>query len=222
MGFFDFLGMGGSANPKAATAMVQVNGMTFELTGAIDHDRWQAGQMAGARLGGIPGSVAEFEQIRRVLGAEPHGAVALQVLAFAAMNADPAAGEAMLRLNNTDVNARSCVERLRELVLRADPYYSRPYLVATFFDGATAANGYTPSRPYTLKIRSSVNTAYQASQLLRGTVLSLDVYSAGYDTPWRGVQVVRPAGSEFYVVSNCPAMYTQCKEIAAGSVFKGL
>ena len=49
--------------------------------------------------------------------------------------------------------------------------------------------------------------------MLGGTVIYLQIDSEGWDTNWRGVEVVRPEGEAYYVVSNCPAMYTQCKQI---------
>ena len=56
------------------------------------------------------------------------------------------------------------------------------------------------------------NKQPQVSQLLKGTVIYMLIDSKGWDTNWRGVEVVKPEGSDYYVVSNCPAMYTQCKE----------
>ena len=53
---------------------------------------------------------------------------------------------------------------------------------------------------------------YQESQFLKGTVIYLLIDSKGWDTNWRGVEVVKPEGSKYFVVSNCPALYTQCKE----------
>ena len=59
------------------------------------------------------------------------------------------------------------------------------------------------------------NKKYQESQMLHGTVIYLLIDSKGWDTNWRGVEVVKPEGSKYYVISNCPAMYTQCKEAKA-------
>lgn len=208
--------------PQAATAAVTIDGHSYQLLGAIDHHSWQAGQRAGFQADAVPATLDAFKQLRDAVAGEPHGAVALQILAFELFRRDQQAGAEALTLNNTGVNARACVERLRELTVRQDPYYSRPYLAASFFEGATPDNGYTPRRPLRLSIRSSVNKGYQASQLLGGTVLYLDVYSEGYDTPWRSIEVVRPEGTPYYVVSNCPACYTQCKAIAPGATFHGL
>ena len=41
----------------------------------------------------------------------------------------------------------------------------------------------------------------------------MQVYSDGYDTPWRGIDVVLQKGDTYYRVSNCPSIYTQCKEV---------
>lgn len=225
MGFFDqILSAVGvnTASASSASAPVVVNGHSYQLLGAIDQYNWQAGQRAGFQADAVPTTLDNFKRLREALAVEPHGAVALQILAFELFRRDQLAGAEALALNNTAVNARDCVERLRELTVRQDPYYSRPYLAASFFEGASPTNGYNPRRPLRLSIRSSVNKGYQASQLLHGTVLYLDVYNEGYDTPWRSIEVVRPEGSAHYVVSNCPACYTQCKAIAPGTTFHGL
>ena len=49
--------------------------------------------------------------------------------------------------------------------------------------------------------------------MLKGYVIHLQLYSDGYDTPWRNVDVVKQKGDDYYRVSNCPAILTQCKEV---------
>lgn len=196
--------------PTNVVAEVVAGGKRFQVTGHIDDVQWTPGERGGAVIDDIPSSLDEYRAVREVLGHYPQGAALLQFVAFEMTRRNPEEGYAAITLNNTPLNARSTIERLKEVVVRNDPYYARSYLGMTFFDGACPENGYTPSRPLRVNIRSSVNTRYQPSQLLGGTVLYLDAYSRGYDTPWRGLQVVRDAAG-LYVVSNCPACYTQCK-----------
>lgn len=172
-------------------------------------------------LSALPTTRAGFESLRQQLGREPQGAVALELAAYELYRHNPDLGRECIALNNTESNVNFVVSRLQELLPSAsaqegrewkDDYYARPYLVMTFFDGATPANGYTPSQPLTLRIRHSRVQPDQKSEMLHGTVMTYEVYSSGYDTPWREVQVVQPKGSEYFLVSNCPALYTQCKQ----------
>ena len=86
-------------------------------------------------------------------------------------------------------------------------------MVSTYFKGAKPSNGFNPEKPYTIQVRKDPTRGDERSQLLKGIVKHLQVYSDGYDTPWRGVDVVQQKGDTYYRVSNCPALYTQCKEV---------
>ena len=183
------------------------------IDGAISHDTWTDGQTSTVTFARFPASLAEWQQAQSVLGSEPQGAVALQVMAFELFRRDPAAGRQALEKNNTSTNFNSTVERLQQLMDAKDTYYARPYIAAALLKGATPDNGYQPETPYRVEMRVNPATKYQESQMLHGTVISLQVNSQGWDTNWRGVEVVKPEGQTFYVVSNCPALYTQCKQV---------
>lgn len=189
-----------------------VGAKTYKIEGRINHDTWDKSQSSRVTFTGIPATLEEFKQVRQILGKEPQGAVALQVMAFEMYRRNRAVGEQALSLNNTSTNYNSTVERLKEMMGK-DKFYARPYLAAALMDGAKPTNAYTPIFPYCVKIRVNPASKYQESQFLGGTVIYLQIDSEGWDTNWRGVEVVRPEGEQFYVVSNCPAMYTQCKQI---------
>ena len=159
----------------------------------------------------FPATINEWKDMQSRLGGEPQGAVALQVMAFELYRTNRADGEQALRLNNTSTNYNSTVERLRE-IMGKDKYYARPYIAWAMLKGATPENGYSARPPYTIEMKRDPNKQPQVSQLLKGTVIYMLIDSKGWDTNWRGVEVVKPEGSDYYVVSNCPAMYTQCKE----------
>lgn len=159
----------------------------------------------------FPATINEWKDMQSKLGGEPQGAVALQVMAFELYRTNRADGEQALRLNNTSTNYNSTVERLRE-IMGKDKYYARPYIAWAMLKGATPENGYSVRPPYTIEMKRDPNKQPQVSQLLKGTVIYMLIDSKGWDTNWRGVEVVKPEGSDYYVVSNCPAMYTQCKE----------
>lgn len=172
---------------------------------------WEPNKEVAVSFNQFPASLAEWKRMQEQLGGTPEGAVALQVMAFELYRNNRSDGEAALKLNNTSTNYNSTVGRLRE-IMGKDQYYARPYIAWALLQGATPENGYTVRPPYTVSMKVDPNKKYQESQLLHGTVIYLLIDSKGWDTNWRGVEVVKPAGSNYYVVSNCPAMYTQCKE----------
>lgn len=199
--------------PESIDAQSEAGALNCTINGTIDHENWDASQTAQVSFGRFPASFAEFQQAHKQLAAEPQGAVALQVMAFELYRRNPADGEKALRLNNTEVNCNSTLTQLKEMMNTKDSFYARPYLAAALLKGSTPDNGYTPDEPYTVQMRVNPATKYQNSELLGGKVIYLQVDSKGWDTNWRGVEVVKPNGSNNYVVSNCPALYTQCKKV---------
>lgn len=161
----------------------------------------------------IPATLEEFQALQAEIGTTPEGCIMLQLVAMEMYRRNRSVGIECLQLNNTDTNLSSMKRRLDELY-RENDSYARPYLVSSCFKGATPANGYNPTKPYTIQVRRDpTRPEDERSQILKGYVKHLQVYSDGYDTPWRGVDVVQQKGDEYYRVSNCPAILTQCKEV---------
>ena len=190
---------------------VNVSGRTKKRT-RISNTRSSARKTMSVTFDAFPTTIGEWKEMQKQLGSEPQGAVALQVMAFELYRNNRTDGEEALRLNNTSVNYNSTVERLRE-IMGKDKYYARPYIAWAMLKGATPENGYTVRPPFTVEIKADPNRKPQESQILKGSVNYLLINSMGWDTNWRSVEVVKPAGSDYFVVSNCPAMYTQCKEV---------
>lgn len=188
--------------------------VTNTSTTTISHTEWEPNATTSVTFNEFPTTLDKWKEMQKVLGGEPQGAVALQVMAFELYRNNRTDGEQALRLNNTATNYNSTVERLRE-IMGKDQYYARPYIARAMLRGATPENGYTTRPPYVIDMKVDPNKKYQESQLLKGTVIYLLIDSKGWDTNWRSVEVVKPAGSDYFVVSNCPAMYTQCKAINA-------
>ena len=180
-------------------------------TATISPTVWEPNKEVTVDFDKFPSSLAEWKRMQKQLGTTPQGAAVLQIMAFELYRNNRADGEAALRLNNTSTNYNSTVGRLRE-IMGKDQYYARPYIAWAMLQGTTPENGYRVPAPYTVSLKVDPNKRYQESQLLKGTVIYLLINSKGWDTNWRGVEVVKPAGSDYYVVSNCPAMYTQCKQ----------
>lgn len=196
------------------------------MTGSISHNTWTAGEEASVTIARIPKTLAGFKQIQSEIGDTPQGAVALQLIAFEMYNQNTEVGTECVKLNNTETNLPSVMRRLPEIFGKhsLDDSYPRKHLVATYFDGATPENGFNPTKPYTVRVRTNKVHKYERSESLKGYVLYLDVFSAGYDTSWRGCEVVKQKGNDYYTVSNCPSMYVQCKEVPfdAADEYKGL
>ena len=164
-------------------------------------------------INSIPASLEEFQALQSELGTTPEGCIMLQLVAMEMYRRDRTVGQECLRLNNTDTNLSSVTNWLKE-IFRENDSYARPYLVSSFFKGAKPSNGYNPQKPYTIQVRRNpARPEDERSQMLKGYVKYMQVYSDGYDTPWRGVEVVQQKGDTYYRVSNCPSIYTQCKEV---------
>ena len=160
----------------------------------------------------FPTTLEEFQAFQAEYGITAEGTVAVQLVAMEMYRHDKNVGRQCLALCNTDTNLSSVTSRLNELY-RENDSYARPYLVAAMLQGAKPSNGYNPSKPYTIRLRKDPTKNDERSQMLKGYVIHLQLYSDGYDTPWRNVDVVQQHGEKFYRVSNCPAILTQCKEI---------
>ena len=100
----------------------------------------------------IPTSLEEFQTLQAELGTSPEGCIMLQLVAMEMYRRDRAVGLECLTLNNTETNLSSMTRRLNELY-RENDSYARPYLVSACFKGATPANGYNPTKPYTIQLR---------------------------------------------------------------------
>lgn len=212
------------AQPEPMAAMSAPSALNISIKGSIDHTNYKGGVESEITFSHFPKSVKEFEEALQQLGSEPQGAVVLQLMAMELYRNNQPEGEKCLEMINTPTNKPSVISRLKELFVRKDPGYNRPYLVATFMQGSSPMNGYNPTKPYKVRVRTHPVNPYQKSQMLKGWVLELQVQSSGYDTQWRGCSVVKTKGDTHYRVSNCPSMYIQCKEISweTDDEFKGL
>ena len=75
-------------------------------------------------------------------------------------------------------------------------------------------NGYNPTEPYTLEMCRSANAPQETTFTGYGMVYYLYILApGGWDSFQRSVEIWQPMGSDMYKVFNCPALYTQCKNI---------
>ena len=157
----------------------------------------------------VPADYQEFEAVyTQYLGKSPHGAAGMMPMALEMYARDAEEGTRCLELLCGD-NASSVIRILQTKFTPSayspdnDPYIQR-YLPAATLKGAKAENGYTPDKPYTVQMCTSAN-------LPQEPWLFLYILAEGWDTNQRQVTVKQVDG--LYQVSNCPSLYTQCKNI---------
>ena len=64
-----------------------------------------------------------------------------------------------------------------------------------------------------MEMKASVNKHQELQIVGSGRVVYLYVMGKGWDTEQRSVEIIRQPGNKLYQVFNCPALYTQCKQI---------
>lgn len=205
--FFTFIVLAALSFFFVAQAQVKV---TSE--GTINPTKYKAGEEASLSIDRMPASLEEFTQLQEQIAQAPEGAVMMEIVAMEMFNRDREVGKKCLELANVDINFNFMCRRMADLCV-PEEQSGRPYQPAVFFKGAKPENGYNPNAPYTIDVRSSKVHPYEKSQSLRGYVIYLDIYSDGFDSHWRSVEVVKQKGSSVYKVYNCPSMVTRCKEL---------
>ena len=223
-----------SAGSARAVCKVQVKGVKklepidVTMTGEIDHETHTPGQSGSVSFNRFPASVAEFKEVREKIGKEPQGAVALEVMAMEMYRRDRNVGTECLKWCNTSTNTNACLGQLKE-TFGKDVNYARPYQMAAFLEGATPDNGYKPNEPYTVTIDVRENRPYEYSKIYQANVLTFWIHCGGARSGTkRSIQVVKTAKKDevskdpYFVVFNCPDLYTQVEEVSFKTPFEGL
>lgn len=169
----------------------------------------------------IPGTYEEFEQLYYKMGNSKEGCVTLQLVAMEMYRRNSGVGTKCLKLINTDTNFSTMMRRLPEIFREGDGY-ARPYLVASYFKGASPENGYNPTKPYVVKVQAHPNQRSQYSEMIQGTTYPMQVYCYGADTPWRSITLILLDGESRYLVQECSSITAQCKQINRTQTFRGL
>jgi len=202
----------------------QLDPVSVSISGSIDHTTHQRGQSGTVTFNRFPATVDEWKQVREQIGSEPHGAIALQVMASEMYRRDPKIGKECIELNNVVSNIPSCIRRLQDLFV----YEKNPYQMAYYLKGATQQNGFNPPKPYTIEVKVS-NNAYAKSTDYQTVVLNLSVNSSGHDSsplPCSVLKTKRPGESgengKFFLVFGCSSLYLKGKQASFESTFRGL
>lgn len=169
----------------------------------------------------IPSSYAEFESLYNKIGDSREGCVTLQLVAMEMYRRNSNIGARCLKLINTDTNYTTMMRRLPEIFREGDSY-ARPYLVASYFEGASPENGYNPSKPYRVDVQENPNQRARYSEMLQGTTYPMQVYCYGADTPWRSITLIKLDGESRYLIQDSAGLTAQCKQIHRTQTFRGL
>lgn len=193
---------------------------TYTVDGAIDFAaKDHKKPTASVCFTNVPADYAEFEAVYKgLLGKSSQGAAAMIPMALEMFARDHAVGEKCLQLLCNAPTTVSEMVRILKTKLEASQYgpendqYLQRYMAAALLKGADSKNAYTPTEPYTVEMCSSPNGTKEAP-LTGGTMYYLYILANGWDTFQRSVEIIQPAGSEYFKVFNCPATYSQCKTI---------
>ena len=192
------------------------------IAGNIHHTIFTKDQYGSVSFNRFPASVNEFQKIQEQIGGEPHGAVALELMAAEMYRRNASRGTQCIELCNVKSNVELQMSRWRQLFdLKDETQYARPYQIAAFLKGATPDNDYTPNEPYTVEVRvGSAHPYIQETMLYNATVITLEVLTKGKDSGAERVEVIKPGrcndfpnGSAYFLVHNCPGLYSQVKQI---------
>ena len=171
----------------------------------------------------VPSGLTEFKAVyENLLGKTPQGAAAMVPMAIEIYARDASVGEQCLNVLCNSSTTVSGIVRILKTKFTYSPYspendqYVQRYLPAALLKDASYTNGYKPSEPYTVEMCSNPN-GIQDAPLTGGTVYySYILAPGGWDTFQRTIELFQPYGSRDYKFFNCPAAYTQCRNIQNG------
>ena len=199
-----------------------------KMSGKIDHNRCIPGQKASVTFDRFPATMREFEQVRKQIGTEPHGAVALQVMAYEMFRRDKELGLRCIALNNASNHSGKDSSPVRQLTsIFRDDNSGRPYQMASFLKGATPENGYNPTKPYTIEVFSDRGRGYEESSAYQTTVVRMYIVTSGRDDKQVPISVVKTfkpdenSDGTYFIVTGGP-LYSRCKEKSFRHQFMGL
>ena len=186
---------------------------TYTMKGNLTADKYKKDAFGEVTFTNIPSDYNEFEALySEFLGRTPHGTAAMIPMAMEMYARDREMGKKCIELLSYPSNVNSIISRLKDK-FGSDESYGQRYLPAAVLEGATAANGYKPNRPYTVTMEASVNKHQELQIVGEGTVMYIYIIGGGWDTTQRQVELVLEPGHEQYQVFNCPSLYTGCRQI---------
>ncbi len=187
--------------------------VSVTLGGEISHDVYTAEQEGSCEVNRIPKSFAKFKEMYAQAAIEPQGAVTMFVVAIEMYRQNPEVGERCMaysvwRRDASDPNKMPAVEmsKVKQKLLGTDGY-AQPYIPMAYFEGATPANKYKPTK-YKCNVFVPSGDAYSPLSSAKAMVIPLNVKSYGEDwnhNPNRAhnITVVKPNESIKGYPKNC-------------------
>jgi D-methionine transport system substrate-binding protein len=200
--------------------------LVVTISGTISHTTYTTGQSGTVSFNRFPATVPEFKQVRDQIGGEPHGAIALQVMAYELFRRDRVRGEECIRLNNVLTNVTTPLSQLKQLFSN-DANYARPYQMAAYLKGATWDNGYKPDKPYTVEVEVNNGVPYEESSIFQSKVLHLKILTQGKPSSdmvsvLKTIKPGEPGEGKYFIVFGSGPMFSQVREISFSTPFQGL
>lgn len=136
----------------------------------------------------IPGSLAELKSLPESSLDTPFKTAALAIAVLANYNKDKEATIEMMDFLKGPENVSAYEKQFYH-----DRLADHEYLMFSFFEGATVANGYTPTKPFTIKVSDNPYSYPEANWA------TLYVSSAGADSP-RAIKLrKKPSTGQWFV-----------------------
>lgn len=197
----------------------RANASAISMEGRISHERANTSDKAVVSLTALPKSFDEFKKLYQQAAVEPQGAAALFVVALTMYKDNPVEGERAIAYTlydkfSSDPDKINPHDRpfFKQKLLNNDSY-AQPYIATAYYEGATPANNYTPSKPYRIKVQVHPRQNYQPLSRAQAMVIPLQIKSYGYD--WNnnanrlhGIAVLKPANSRLYQVFSYKDLLT--------------
>ncbi|MBQ7503616.1 hypothetical protein IJT93_13060 [bacterium] len=204
------LGIVGALSWGAFCADIQPSG---SVSGKINHTALHKGESGSCSLTALPKNVEEFKKLQEQVAVEPQGAVAMFLAAMNIYSQDEKAGRECLELASHQLGGSEISILKDKLRGPESDSYRQKYLPMAFFKGATPENKYTPDKPYTVEVSVNNGRPYSVLTSAHAPVIYLNVKTRGTDIGSRSVSVIKPEGSNYYVVFERGGLMMQVKGI---------
>ena len=194
---------------------------TYKIVQEIDPETTNFKEAtASVEFSNIPSGLTEFKAVYENLFSKSiAGTAAMIPMAMEIYARKPETGRACFDvLCNSSSTVDGIVRILKDCFIPTEyspenDQYIQRFIPAALLKGATPANAYKPSEPFTVEMTMSPNGADVDAPLTGGKVTYIYILANGWDTFQRGVEIFLPYNGTQYKVFNCPSCYTQCKPI---------
>ena len=218
----------GATSVRSSVATVTVTApalpaIEVTINGEISPTKFTIGTKGSVVFNRFPATVAEWKKVQEQIGGTMMGAVTLQIMAGELYMRDTKAGEECIKLNCLNVTATTFISHVK------DRKVDRPYQFASFLKGATPANGYSPTKPYTIEYEvRSTGSLISHSSIYEADVYCFFIHTGGRNAPQYITVLKTPKPDEagergkYYILNSTTNMTFQCDPMSYTVDYKGL